>query len=284
LFTYVEIADVSFFHLFRRDVFSVLDLFSPNCSQREKTTFVFSFSILFSPIVYLLSPYWICFLPIGHFDIMPTVWETAKAKLTEEIKEGRLPAELSAAEVWRLEPEYARVPIDNFKQNLAALRERFVKFKLAADSDDAALRHDRLLFPIKIEGLWPGSEAERLLKKDIDDDLYPTMTPKELYNLPGREAYKAFEYDKFRKHIHQEIRSRRDSLYWVALKENSAAAKEKAKERRETKRAKEDELMRAGYGGTTVAHLKAECGRRGLNKSGKKAELIERLRLDSNKE
>jgi hypothetical protein len=208
---------------------------------------------------------------------MPTVWETAKEKLTKEITDGRLPDDLPAVEVWSLQPEYKRVPLDNFKQNLSALRERFGKFKIAAELDDAALRCDRRLYPIEPEGRWPGSEAERLLKKDIDDGKHLIMKPSELYNDPERKPYKAFTQDQFRKHIHQEVRSRRDSLYWIALKEKTKAAKEETKGRKEVKRAEEEKLMKAGFGGKTVAELKAECRRRGLKISGKKAELVERL-------
>lgn len=211
---------------------------------------------------------------------MPTFWDSAKTKLTEEILGGRLPDELPAAEVWRLDPVYERVPIDNFRPNLAALRERFRKFRIANELDEEALRNDRRLHPIKLEGRWPGSEAERLLKKDIDDGIHETMTPKELYNLPDREGYKEFPYDKFRKHIHQEVRSRSDSLYWIQLKEKTRAAKEETKGRKEAKRAKEQEMIKAGFGGNTVAGLKAECRQRGLKVSGNKAELIERLRSD----
>lgn len=207
------------------------------------------------------------------------MWETAKAKLTEEITEGRLPDSWTAAEVWGLEPVYKRVPIDNFKQNLAALRERFRNFKIAADLDNDALQSDRRLHPIEIEGRWPGSEAERLLKLDIDDGKQLTMKPSELYNLPDREPYRAFKQDQFRKHIHQEVRSRRDSLYWVALKERTKVAKEETKGRKEAKRAEEEELIRSGFGGKTVAELKDECRRRGIKISGTKAALVDRLRL-----
>ena len=212
---------------------------------------------------------------------MPTVWETAKEKLTKDITEGRLPDNVPPLTVWPSEPEYKKVPIKNFKQNLAALRERLGNFRISAEFDDAALRRDRDLHPIEPEGRWPGSEAERLLKKDIDDDKHLTMTPTELYNDPDRKPYMKFSPTQFRKHIHQEVRSRKDSLYWTALKEKGKAEKEEKKAKKEAKRKEEEELIKEGFGGNTVSDLKAECRRRGLKVSGKKAELVERLRAAS---
>ena len=209
---------------------------------------------------------------------MPTVWETAKEKLTKEITEGRLPDSVPPLTVWPSEPEYKKVPLENFKQNLASLRERLSNFRISAELDDDALRRDRCLHPIETEGRWPGSEAESLLKKDIDDGKHLAMSPAELYNHPERKPYKAFPKDQFRKHIHQEVRSRRDTLYWIALKEKGKAAKEEKKTKKEAKRMEEEELIKAGFGGKTVSDLKAECRRRGLKLTGKKAELVERLR------
>jgi hypothetical protein len=212
---------------------------------------------------------------------MPTVWEIAKDKLTKDITEGRLLDSVPPLTVWPTEPEYKRVPVENFKQNLAALRERLGNFRISAELDDAALRSDRNHYPIDTEGRWPGSEAERLLKEDIDEGKHLTMTPSELYNHPDREPYREFGQTKFRKHIHQEVRSRKDSLYWTQLKEQKKAGKEEKKAKKEAKKMEEEEMMKAGFGGKTVADLKAECRRRGLQVSGKKAELIDRLRAAS---
>jgi SAP domain len=212
---------------------------------------------------------------------MPTVWETAKEKLTKEIAEGRLLDNVPPLLVWPTEPEYQKVPLENFKQNLASLRDRFSNFRISADLDEAALRTDRCLHPVEAEGRWPGSEAESLLKKDIDDGKHLTMSPAELYNHPERSPYKAFPHDQFRKHIHQEVRSRKDNLYWIALKEKGKAKKEEKKAKKEAKRMEEEELIKAGFGGTTVLDLKAECRRRGLKVSGTKAELVDRLRAAS---
>ena len=212
---------------------------------------------------------------------MPTVWETAKEKLTKDITEGRLLDTVPPLTVWPSEPEYKKVPLENFKQNLAALRERLGNFRISADLDDAALRNDRQHHPLEPEGRWPGSEAERLLKNDIDDGKHLTMNPSELYNDPDREPYRLFSPTQFRKHIHQEVRSRKDSLYWTALKEKGKAEKEEKKAKKEAKKMEEEELVKAGFGGTTVAALKDECRRRGLKVSGKKAELVDRLRAAS---
>ena len=209
---------------------------------------------------------------------MPTVWETAKEKLTKEITEGKLPDSVPPSIVWPTEPEYKKVPIENFKQNLASLRERLGNFRISADFDDAALRKDRIHHPIVTEGRWPGSEAESLLKRDIDDGKHLTTSASDLYNDPDRKSYREFSQTQFRKHIHQEVRSRKDSLYWTALKEKGKAAKAEKKAKKEAKRMEEEDLVKAGFGGSTVSDLKAECRRRGLKVSGKKAELVDRLK------
>ena len=209
---------------------------------------------------------------------MPTVWEIAKEKLTKDITDGTLLDSEPPTAVWQTAPEYQKVPIENFKQNLAALRERLGKFRVSAQFDDDALRSDRRIHPIEREGRWPGSEAETLLKKDIDDGIHLTLTPSELYHHVDRAPYREFGETKFRKHIHQEVRSRSDSLYWTQLKEVSKSEKEEKKAKKEAKRKEEDELIRAGFGGTTVGDLRAECRRRGLKISGNKAELVERLK------
>jgi len=98
---------------------------------------------------------------------MPTLWETAKAKLTEEIKAGNIKDECKASYIHKLDPVYQAVKIDNFVSNVRALRKRLKRFQHYAEFDDEALRNDRELHPIEYEGRWGGSEAERLLNEDV---------------------------------------------------------------------------------------------------------------------
>ena len=53
---------------------------------------------------------------------------------------------------------------------------------------------------------WNLSECPKLLKKDVEDGLYPQIEPKDLYML--RIEYQAYTLTEFRNHIYQEIDSR----------------------------------------------------------------------------
>lgn len=208
---------------------------------------------------------------------MPTAWEIAKEKLTKEIVDGNLPHDIHPKAVRQLDDSYKNVPEQNFEQNLNELRKRLANFKFYSELDDKALRSDRLYYPEKAENRWAGSEAERLLKIDIDDGRHERMKPKELYEDPNRVAYKEFSLDQFRKHINQEVRSRKGTMYWMALKAQKKEAKAEKKEKKEKKKQLMEQLRMAGIYGTTVPELKDECRKRGLKVSGNKADIINRL-------
>jgi hypothetical protein len=54
----------------------------------------------------------------------PSAWEIAKPLLADDIKEGRVTDDMNPAIVHGIKDEYAVVPIQNFKTNIAALRKR----------------------------------------------------------------------------------------------------------------------------------------------------------------
>jgi len=64
---------------------------------------------------------------------------------------------------------------------------------------------------------WQGSEAEALLKIEIDDGEHMKMKPEELHKT--RKEYEDFLLTVFRKHIYQAIRSCKDTAYHLAKKE-----------------------------------------------------------------
>jgi hypothetical protein len=116
------------------------------------------------------------------------------------------------------------------------------KFSKAAKIDAEAPQHDRKIHPIETKGRWAGSDAEKLLKKDIyegrlkydtnncqhllktSDDNYKVVSPREIFEL--QQENEIVEYDKFQKHIHQEHHGQRESLYWVGLKDANKRKKE----------------------------------------------------------
>jgi hypothetical protein len=71
---------------------------------------------------------------------------------------------------------------------------------------------------------WEGSSAQTLLHADIDDDKHTRMKPQILHGT--REEYEAFELTVFRKHICQEVQTRK---FWVYMAKKK---KQKENERR----------------------------------------------------
>jgi hypothetical protein len=204
---------------------------------------------------------------------MSTTWEVAKEKLTKEIVAGRIPDDWKPSRVRLLDPAYEAVPKENFSSNLRDLRKRIREHQKWAEKDALALSTDRRLHPIDLDGRWPGSEAERLLKIAIKEGKHLVMKPRELYN--DQDAYKQFTHDQFRKHIDQELRACRDSLYWLVLKDNKKKEKSKKEAKKEAKAAiiKADPLQ-----GHTNPQLKEMLRSRGLKVNGTKQQLIQRLK------
>jgi uncharacterized protein (UPF0332 family) len=60
--------------------------------------------------------------------------------------------------------------------------------------------------------MWHGSKAEMLLKKDIDEERHKAFSTRDLWQT--RDEYKQFSSKKFIKHVHQELNSRKQSMYW----------------------------------------------------------------------
>lgn len=122
-------------------------------------------------------------------------------------------------DVYKMRPEYKQYDQDRFCANVKALRERIDKYQAKADADSRALAHDRILHPPPATNhkgypRWCDSDAERLLKQDMDAGKHLTMKPKDLRKT--RSEYLAFPPKTFRDHIHQESRNRRETPYWLA--------------------------------------------------------------------
>ena len=71
---------------------------------------------------------------------------------------------------------------------------------------------------------WDGSAAQGLLKVDVDEGRHINMRPQELRKT--RVEYASFPVDVFRKHIHQEVRSRKDKAYWMVRQQKKDETKE----------------------------------------------------------
>lgn len=146
-----------------------------------------------------------------------TTWKDSEAKrlLVQDLMSGEIPLdpnEMEPAQVYLQRPEFANFGYERFRDRLRDLRAQIRASKHHASSDSAALAHDRRIYPKKTnnhrgEPRWEGSEAERLLKLDIDEGKNMSLIPIDLYN--SQNEYKKYPLKVFRKHIDQEERRRK---------------------------------------------------------------------------
>lgn len=149
----------------------------------------------------------------------PAKWQNSDAKklLHQDILDGRVVDTMTPKKVLGMRPEY--VPYaKNFGTNLRNLQKAIRDNQARADSDSAALAHDRRIFPPSANTFqgyprWDGSGAQRLLREDIGAGLTSNCEPKTLHQT--RPEYQAFPLTVFRDHIYQEQRSQRERAYWL---------------------------------------------------------------------
>lgn len=110
--------------------------------------------------------------------------------------------------------EFRQYKWENFKTNCGNLRTAIAKEFARANEDEANLVADMSRTPADgTNRNWAGSEAERLLKLDVDAGRHLSMAPKVLRST--REEYQEWPLKKFRDHITQEVRSRKTQAYWL---------------------------------------------------------------------
>jgi hypothetical protein len=153
-------------------------------------------------------------------DRAVAAWVSSRAKklLKKDIVEGRVTIDMEAQYVYGTRDEFMEYELKNFTTNLRNLHAAIEKEQDRAVVDSDAYAHDILIHPLILQGpsgypQWQGSEAARLLKIDIEEEKHKSMKPSDLRNT--QEEYKRFPLKVFRKHIDQEVRSRKDSLYWL---------------------------------------------------------------------
>jgi hypothetical protein len=155
-------------------------------------------------------------------------WRESRAKmlLENDLKSGKIPLssiEMGPKEVYIQRPEFSEFLYSNFQANLRSLRKTVQEKKNSSENDSAALLHDRNIHPksgtnSNGEQRWEGSDAQILIKQDVDNKLHLVMKPKHLYNT--RPEYKNnFSLSVFRKHILQEV-NRRKFISYLEKKES----------------------------------------------------------------
>jgi hypothetical protein len=153
-------------------------------------------------------------------------WRHSEAKklLSQLIARGDIPRDGSMKPkiVWNAfclpRHEFLFFKYPNFPSRLRSLLKTYNGKVDRAGTDVDALAHDRILFPKAThnhrgEPRWEGSEAERLLKLDVDDQKHKTVKPIELYKSRP-EYYEHYPLEIFRNHIYQEVRLRKFVLQY----------------------------------------------------------------------
>ena len=164
-----------------------------------------------------------------------TPWQYSDAKklLTKDILDKKIDG-LTSKEVFALRPEFQHYKYKNFYTNLRNLRSSLAELQGFADEDAAALAHDTKLNLLvnnnKPYPRWQGTDAERLLKQDLDNGRHENMAPREL--KASRPEYKPYPGKVFLDHIHQELRSRKERPYWLARHKEKEEEKQKNKRRK----------------------------------------------------
>ena len=132
----------------------------------------------------------------------------AKAQLEEDLISGfvSLRKILTYKDEHERRPVYKEFPLKTFARNLRMARKRIQRKTDIALNDETALNSDRILFPVPTHDLagrlrWEGSDAERLLKEDMEAGEHTTSKPKELWL--SRMEYTMFDLKTFRDHIYQ---------------------------------------------------------------------------------
>lgn len=141
-------------------------------------------------------------------------WSKTEARklLYKDLTDGTIPLDtndMAPQVVYLQRPEYSDIEYERFRDRLCDMRKHIQESRDHAASDDAALAHDRAIFPKKshdIRGVprWEGSQAEAFLRLDVKQGMNKALKPKDLYMM--RSEYQQFPLTVFRKHIEQEVR------------------------------------------------------------------------------
>ena len=156
----------------------------------------------------------------------PTPWELAKPILEKDYLEGTITNLMKPKDVWSMRSEFGKVKYENFRSNFSRMKKTIKAHKERANNDEAGYLHDVMIYTLakEIPGYWHGSEAERLLQKDIKKERHTKMKPEMLWL--SRPQFQEFSLEKFRGHIHQNLRSERETNYWIVKKKKKQKAEE----------------------------------------------------------
>lgn len=222
----------------------------------------------------------------------PEPWKNSKAKahLKQLLESDDTYMEMPEAELYLLSPDlFGQYREDRFVCNVKNLKKSIKDDKNQSTLQEAALVHDRQLFPKSPVtfwgyGRWDESEAKTQLRKDVRNNKQKTMKPAELRES-RIEVYGQFPLGVFRKHIYQEEYAQTGRSYWMHKKEEKkkkeTEAKKKKKKKPKGRHPQGDSAPEDPLWSKTVKQLQDDLRTLGLKVSGKKNELILRIRNHS---
>jgi hypothetical protein len=153
----------------------------------------------------------------------PPPWRTSLARklLKQDIIDHKAPASMAPYDVYLMRSNYWLWKYENFRSNLNNLRKAIAKDQQRAADDAAFLGKDLEVNPLPEDipqgyPRWNGSEAERLLKLDVDAGLHEAMSTGEL--RMSKDEYQEFPCKVFAKHVYQEVVGRLGRSYWMTRK------------------------------------------------------------------
>jgi len=152
---------------------------------------------------------------------IPWAKSQAKEQLFQDIVAKLVTEEMKPRFVFAMHPELYGDYKKNFGTNYRNLQGAIKEDQDRAEADRQLIEHDLgLHHPAPFDGRghprWCGSEAERLLVQDIEDEVHKTMKPADLVRSRPEYAPWLQLTDVFRDHIHQITRSKRARNYWLS--------------------------------------------------------------------
>jgi hypothetical protein len=150
-------------------------------------------------------------------------WRDSEAKkhLLQDLDLGIITDEMDAREVYMLREEYQEFEFEKFRDRLRDYKKKKAEKTTRSFAEEQARQEDVQDHPPPSHNhrgvpRWEGSEAQKLLKVDVESGASRSMKPVELWQ--SNPVYQAFDKDVFRGHIYQE-RRRQKFLKWLENKD-----------------------------------------------------------------
>ena len=119
-------------------------------------------------------------------------WKITNPIFENNYLEGEARDAMQPREVIALCPEiYGKVKATNFGSNWCAMKARIGRDRKRSEEDEVMYFHDMTIHTLAADlpGYWDGSEAQRLLKKEIEHGRYTRYRP-EILRLKRPESAK----------------------------------------------------------------------------------------------